>query len=83
MELAEPRDLLNELRNELNRPLTFDNLDFYSQGLIVSVSGNAWKTESVISLLEMFDFDRQGNFDKTVTLETIIEKLTDHYRAAK
>jgi hypothetical protein len=83
MGLKEPKDLLDELTNEVGRPLTYENLNSYSNGLKITVSGNAWKMESVTSLLEMFDFERQGNFDKTVTLETVIEKLTDHYRAVK
>jgi len=83
MGLEEPKDLLDELTNDVSRPLTYENLNSYQNGLRISVSGNAWKMESVTSLLEMFDFDRQGNFDKTATLETIIEKLTEHYRAEK
>ena len=83
MGLEEPKDLLDELANDVSRPLTYENLNSYSNGLRIEVSGNAWKMESVTSLLEMFDFNRQGNFDKTVTLETIIEKLTEHYRAVK
>lgn len=81
--LEEPKDLLAELTNEVSRPLTYENLYSYSNGLKITVSGNAWKKEALTSLLEMFDFDRQGNFAKTVTLETVIEKLTDHYRAVK
>lgn len=83
MGLEEPKDLLYELTHELSRPLTYENLNSYSNGLKIAVSGNAWKKEAVTSLLEMFDFDRQGNFDKRVTLETVIEKLADHYRTVR
>jgi hypothetical protein len=83
MNLEEPKDLLDELKNEIKRPLTFDNLRKYSAGLTIHISGNAWKIESVTSLLEMFDFDRTNTFDKEVTLDKIIERLTNHFRVEK
>ena len=81
--LKEPKGLLDELKNKINRPLTFDNLKHYSDGLIIDISGNAWKKESVTSVLEMFDFDRNNTFDKEVTLDKIIERLTNHFRTEK
>jgi hypothetical protein len=78
--LQEPSDLLNELRDDVNKPLTFDNLHSYLRRLTIQ---DAWKMEAVASLLEMFDFDRDKSIDKTMTLETIIKKLTDHYRAER
>ena len=83
MNLEEPKDLLDELKNEIERPLTFDNLEKYSDGLKIDISGNAWKMESVASLLEMFDFDRNNTFDKEVTSDKIIERLTNHLRVEK
>src|SRR5947207_3208181 len=73
IDLQEPKDLLDELHAEVNNPLTFENLDFYLKGLTIL---DAWKMESVASLREMFDFDRNNSVDKTITLETIIAKLT-------
>ena len=81
--LEEPKDLLDELKNEIRRPLTFDNLKKYSDGLKIHISGNAWKGESVLSLLEMFDFDRNKTFDKNVTLDKVIESLTNYFRTVK
>jgi hypothetical protein len=81
--LKEPKDLLNELKNEIDKPLTFDNLKAYSNRLRIDILGNAWKMEAVISLLAMFDFDRDNAFDEEVTLDRIIEKLTNHFRAEK
>lgn len=83
MNLEEPKDLLDELKKEIKKPLTFDNLKKYSDGLKIDISGNAWKMESVTSLLEMFDFDRKNTFDKEVTLDKIIERLTNHFRVEK
>jgi hypothetical protein len=67
LDLKEPIGLLNELKNEVGEPLTFDNLKRYS----------------VASLLEMFDFDRNNTFDKDVTMDKIIERLTNHLRTVK
>jgi hypothetical protein len=36
--------------------------------------------EAINSLLEMFDFERKNTFDKAIELDTIIRKLTLHYR---
>ncbi len=83
MNLEQPKDLLDELRNEIKRPLTFDNLKKYSDGLKIDISGNAWKMDAVTSLLEMFDFDRNNTFDKEVTLDKIIEILINHLRVEK
>ena len=81
--LQEPKDLLDELKNEIKKPLTFDNLKTYSAGLKFDISGNAWKGESVASLLEMFDYERNNTVDKEVTLDKIIEELTNQLRTRK
>ena len=83
MNLKEPKDLMDELKNEIKKSLTFDNLKDYSGGLKIDISGNAWKMESVNSILEMFDFDRNNTFDKLVTLDKIVERLTNHFRVEK
>ena len=79
-DLIEPKDLLDELQTEINKPLTFDNLDSY---LKRPTFQDSWKMESLTSLCEMFDFDRNNSIDKSITLETIIIKLTNHYRVGK
>lgn len=83
MNLEEPKDLLDELKNEIRKPLKFDNLKKYSDGLRIDISGNAWKKESVTSLLEMYDFERNNTFDKEMTLDKIIKRLTNHFRVGK
>jgi hypothetical protein len=81
--LKEPKDFLNELKNEVNRPLTFNILKQYADGLKLNVSENPWKKESINSLLEMFDFNRNNAFDNEITLDIIIERLTKHFRVEK
>lgn len=76
--LKEPRDLIKELKGEIKDKLTYDNLDKYLKNL--KPNNDAWKIEAVNTLLEMFDFNRQNSFDKTIELEKIIENLTLHYR---
>jgi hypothetical protein len=77
--INEPKDLVAELKSEIKKPLTFDNLDDYLKNLLLDLGHNCWKIESVTSLLEMFDFDRTKNYDKTIELEMIIARLTEHY----
>ena len=36
--LQKPKDLLDELKNEINKLLTFDNLNTYSKDLRINVS---------------------------------------------
>lgn len=78
LNLQEPKDLIEELSHEINENLTFDNLNNYLKGL--KPHKDAWKIEAVTALLEMFDFDRKGFHDKSITLEMILENLTQHYR---
>lgn len=78
LNLAEPSDLLKELRKEVGGKLTYNNLDNYSKRLGLDTDG-MWKIEAVSSLLEMFDFERKSQFDKNIELESIIDKISRHY----
>lgn len=78
LNLREPTELITELGKEIKGTLTYDNLDNYSKLLNPNIDG--WKMETVSSLLEMFDFNRNCKFDKNIELETIIRDLTKHYR---
>ena len=78
LNLQEPKDLIAELNLEIKEKLNFDNLKSYLEQL--NPNNDAWKMEAVTALLEMFDFDRKGINDKSVSLETIVDKLTHHYR---
>ena len=78
LNLKEPTDLIAALRQELKDKLTFDNLDKYSE--ILREERDSWRISAVNSLIEMFDFERKNNYDKSIELETIIRQLTDYYR---
>ncbi len=78
LNLQEPKDLIAELNLEIKEKLNFDNLKSYLEQL--NPNNDAWKMEAVTALLEMFDFDRKGINDKSISLETIVDKLTQHYR---
>ena len=78
LDLKEPIDLIAELKKEISDSLTHENLNEYSKRL--DLGDDAWKAESISSLLEMFDFDRKSVFDKTIELESIIDKITRHYQ---
>ena len=78
--LNEPVNLVANLKAEIKEPLTFDTLKNYKDTDYNSgVYG--WKETSISSLLEMFDFERKCDFDKTIELEDIIIKLTRHYKS--
>ena len=78
--LNEPVNLVANLKAEIKEPLTFDALKNYKDTDYNSgVYG--WKETSISSLLEMFDFERKCDFDKTIELEDIIIKLTRHYKS--
>ena len=78
LNLQEPQNLIAELKNEIKKKLNFDNIESYLKNL--RATNDAWKIEAVSALLEMFDFDRKCNNDKSIDLEIIVEKLTQHYR---
>jgi hypothetical protein len=76
--LDEPTDLLAELKKDIHAKLTYTNIDNYSKQLDLGV--DAWKAETISSLIEMFDFERKCVYDKNIELESIIDKITKHYR---
>jgi hypothetical protein len=71
-------EVILELKGEIKDKLTYKNLDKYLETLNPKI--DAWKIEALTSLLEMFDFERNKNIDKSIELETIVERLTHHYR---
>lgn len=77
LNLQEPKDLIAELKSEIKEKLTFSNLESYLKNL--KPNNDAWKMQAVTALLEMFDFDRIHNY-KSIDLEIIVDKLTQHYR---
>jgi hypothetical protein len=83
LNLTEPKDLLAELKIEIEKPLSFFNLKNYADALVVGLGDNSWKIESTASLLKMFDCHLNEVPDKDVTLDSIVEELTNHYRLLK
>jgi hypothetical protein len=75
--IKEPDELIKILKKEIKRALNFSNLADYSDSL--SFTHDSWKKEAISSLLAIFDFERTETFDKNILLETIIERLTQHY----
>ena len=79
LNLQESAELISELKFEIKDKLIFDNLNSYRKYL--NPGYDSWKMEAISSLIEMFDFERMKQFDKTIDLETIIENISRHYRA--
>ena len=76
---VEPKDLVEELKKEINHKLIFDNIKNYLKEL--KPHKDAWKREAICSLLEMFDPERKKLIDKTIDLDTIINQLSRHYKS--
>ena len=76
--LQEPRDLILELRSKIKGKLNFDNLEGYLKNL--NPGKDAWKMEALAALLQMFDFERNNSINKTIELEMLIARLTQHYK---
>jgi hypothetical protein len=76
--LQEPKDLILELRSKIKGKLNFDNLEGYLK--ILNPEKDAWKMEALTALLQMFDLERNNSIDKTMELEMLIARLTQHYK---
>jgi hypothetical protein len=72
--LKEPIDFLNELKNEIGSPLTYELIDNYEKKLTFDNGDNTWKKEALSSVLEMF------YWDKTKTLDELIREISIHYK---
>ena len=81
LKIHEAKDLVLELKREINESLTFENLDNYLKKLYPTET--LWKMDALSALLELFDFERTGNFNKKIELDEIISKITVHYRTGK
>ena len=74
LNFKEPVEFLNVLKNEIGYPLTSDTIENYNRQILISEKGNAWKMESLASVLEMF------NKSKSTTLDEIVEEISKHYK---
>lgn len=77
-EVSEPSELIAELKKQINERLTFDNINDFSKTL--SFEKDAWKMESLYSILEIFNFERNADIDREVELEVILGSITKRYR---
>lgn len=74
LNLNEPIDFLNELKNKIGSPLTYELIDNYEKKLTFDNGDNTWKKEALSSVLEMF------YWDKTKTLDELIREISIHYK---
>jgi hypothetical protein len=74
LNLKEPTDFLNELKNEIGFPLTYELIENYEKKLTFDNGDNTWKKEALSSVLEMF------YWDKTKTLDELIREISIHYK---
>ena len=74
LNLTEPIDFLNELKNEIGSPLTYELIDLYEKKLPFDNGDSTWKKEALSSVLEMF------NCDKTKTLDLLMKDISVYYK---
>ena len=73
--ICEPNELISELKKHINGKLTFKNIELLMKAL--SPENNAWKIESLHSLLKIFSLVEIENIDGEIELEMIMEKMID------
>jgi hypothetical protein len=76
--LREPKDLILELHSKIKGKLNFDNIEGYLKNL--NPEKDAWEMEALTALLQMFDFERNSSVDKTIELEILVARMTQHYK---
>ena len=71
--LKQPNELISELKKQVNKKLTFENINGYLKTL--SPEKDSWKMESLNSILEIFHIERQENDDAEIELEKLLERI--------
>ena len=74
-ELSEPSELITELKLEINAKLTFENIERFSKTL--RVEKDAWKMESLTSLLKVFEIEQNENVGGEIELEVLLERIAN------
>jgi len=73
--LKEPSELISKLKKQVIGKLTFENINCFFKTL--SVDKDAWKMESLNSILEIFRIEKNENIEAEIELEMILEKITN------
>ena len=73
--LKEPSQLISELKEQVSGKLTFENINGFLKTL--SAEKDAWKMESLNSILEIFRIERNENVDAEIELEKILQRLVN------
>jgi len=72
--LSEPIELISELKLQIKAKLTFENIEKYLKTL--RPEKDAWKMESLNSLLTIFDWET-GKVDRKIELEELLERISN------
>lgn len=76
--LSEPSELVSELKLQINAKLTIKNIERFLKTL--RVEKDAWKMESLSSILNIFEIERNENVDGEVELEVLLERITNRLK---
>lgn len=77
--LLEPVDFLEELYRQIGKSLTLGNINAYLNALEFRTASDSGRMEAIASVLDMFDAYLT---ESDITLNTILDKLTKHYRTS-
>jgi len=77
--LSEPSELVSELKLQINAKLTVKNIERFLKAL--RVEKDSWKMESLSSILNIFEIDRNENVDGEVELEVLLERITNRLKS--
>lgn len=78
IDVNEPSELISVLKSQIDKPLTFNNIENHLKKL--SLKKDGWKMESLSSLLNIFDIASNENVDEEVELEVLLERLTNRLK---
>ena len=73
--LSDPIELISELKLEIKAKLTFENIERFSKTL--KAEKDAWKMESLTSLLKVFEIEQNENDDGEIELEMLLERISN------
>ncbi|QBN18421.1 hypothetical protein [Flavobacterium nackdongense] len=76
--ISEPSELVTELKLHINSKLTFKNIERFLK--TQRVEKDAWKMESLSSILNIFKIERNEIVDGELELEVLLQRITNRLK---
>ena len=77
--ISEPSELVSELKLQINAKLSVKNIERFLK--TQRVEKDAWKMESLSSILNIFKIERNENVDGKLELEVLLERITNRIKS--